>query len=573
MGPDGRLDAHSGRGRPVRRFAGSGGPARLARALMKPHPTAFPDSGSATAPPPAPAASLGDDTLGSEPFPIRAAAIDIGSNAIRFLASEFIQPARYVALEQERAPVRLGHDTFLSGKLAASAIEAAVETLAAFASRMKALGIERYRAVATSAVRDSDNAEELIARAREQAGIEIEVITGAEEIRLVHLAVRNRMDLGEHKWVLADLGGGSVEVSLVDRHDVRWSVSHGMGSVRLLEELQVAGDEPGRFRRRLEEYAATLRIPNVGRARRAGFIATGGNIETLARLAGAQPDAGGVSRLGLDALRETIELLARLPYRQRVEQLGLREDRADVILPAATVYETLCVQAGFDLIHVPHVGLKDGVVLDLVDDYARHEPHVERQEQVVLAGALSLGRRFRFDAAHGRQVARLAISLFEQLRDVHRLDPDDRRILIAAAVLHDIGLFIGYRRHHKHSLYIISQSELPGLNPREILMTANVARYHRKGDPAPSHEAFTALAEKERSRVTRIASLLRIADGLDREHLQSVRDIRARVQDGSVILEAQGSGDMILERWAVQKKAGLFESTFGLRLRFREEKA
>ena len=539
---------------------------------MRAHFADTPESGPDYGTPAVDPVDVAHATIGPAPFPLRAAAIDIGSNAIRFLAAEFIQPARYVTLEQVRAPVRLGHDTFLSGRLATSAIDAAIETLTAYAGRMKALGIERYRAVATSAVRDSDNSDEFIARARDQAGIDIEIITGAEEMRLVHQAVRNRMTLGEDKWVLADLGGGSVEVALVDDNDVHWSVSHGMGSVRLLEELQVAGDEPGRFRRRLEEYAATLRIPSVGRSRRAGFIATGGNIETLARLAGAEPDANGVGRLGLDRLRDTIEMLARMPYRQRVDQLGLRADRADVILPAATVYETLCVQAGFDAIHVPHVGVKDGILLDLVDDYARHEPHVERQEQVVLAGAIALGRRYRIDTAHGRHVARLAISLFTQLRDVHRLDDDDRRILIAAAVLHDIGLFIGYRRHHKHSFYIISQSELPGLKPREILMTANLARYHRKGDPAPHHDSFNALSDKEKNRVVRLACLLRIADALDREHQQSVRDVRVQVGDGSATLEPHGSGDQLLERWAVQKKAALFESTFGLKLRFPDDR-
>lgn len=536
---------------------------------MKVHPTeAGADSSAAAAD--EQVAGFADATIGIAPFPIRAAAIDIGSNAIRFLATEFIQTDRYVVLEQVRAPVRLGHDTFLSGRLAESAIAAASETLVAYAGRIKALGIERHRAVATSAVRDSKNSNEFIERTREQAGIDIEIITGAEEMRLVHQAVRNRIDLGDEKWVLVDLGGGSVEVSLVDAHDVHWSVSHGMGSVRLLEELQVAGDEPGRFRRRLEEYAATLRIPNVGRTIRAGFIATGGNIEALARLANAQPDEKGVSRLALADLRETIEQLAHMPYRQRVDELGLREDRADVILPAATVYETLCTQADFQEIHVPYVGLKDGIAIDLIDDYVRHEPHAERQEQVVLAGAVNLGRRFRFDAAHARHVAKLAASLFEQLRDVHGLDSALRRVLIAAAVLHDIGLFIGYRRHHKHSQYIISQSELPGLTPREILMTANVARYHRKGDPAPHHEAFNALPEEDKESVRRLAALLRIADALDSEHKQTVRDVRMNVRDGNAFVDAQGAGDLLLERWAVRKKSALFESVFGLKLDFRD---
>jgi exopolyphosphatase/guanosine-5'-triphosphate,3'-diphosphate pyrophosphatase len=502
-------------------------------------------------------------------FPVRAAGIDIGSNAIRFLAAEFDAPQQYAVLEQVRTPVRLGHDVFLSGRLAPAAMDATVEAMVAYQRRMTELGIRRYRAVATSAVRDSDNGAELIDRIRAEADLTVEPITGAEEVRLVHQAVRSRIPLGREKWVLADLGGGSLEVSLVDEDEVHWSVSHGMGSVRLLEELAVAGEEPGRFSRRLQEYAATLRIPITGRGRLAGFIATGGNIEALARLAAGAPDSAGVSLVRLDRLRQTIDTLVRLPYRQRVVELGLREDRADVILPAALVYERLCVLAGFDTIHVPHVGVKDGVVLDLVDDYAGREPHRERQDHVVYAGALALGKRYRFDIAHGRHVAALALSIFDQTRELHALDHSDRRLLMAAALLHDVGIFIGHRRHHKHSLYVISQSELPGLTPIEILVVANIARYHRKGGPAPHHEDFHRLAAADQARVVRLASLLRLADALDREHMQAVRRVRVVPEDGRINIELEGSGDLLLERWAVARKAGLFEQTFGREVRLR----
>jgi len=506
-------------------------------------------------------------------FPTRVAAIDIGSNAMRFLAAEFIAPAHYTVLEQVRTPVRLGHDVFLTGRLTDAAMTAALDALGSYQQRMRTQDISQYRAVATSAVRDSVNGDDFVELARTQAGIDIATITGAEEVRLVHQAVRNRIDLGTDRWILVDLGGGSVEVSLVDDRDVYWSVSHGMGSVRLLEELQVAGDEPGRFRRRLAEYASTLRIPAVGRSRRAGFIATGGNIEALARLADAPADERGVSRLPVVVLRTLIEQMARMSYHQRVAELGLREDRADVILPAATVYEQLCTQAGFDVIHVPGVGLKDGIVIDLVDDYARHEPHVERQEQIVLNGAIALGRRFRFDAAHARHVARLALSIFDQLEGVHQLTRDDRRILIAGAALHDVGLFINYRKHHKHSFYIISQSELPGLAPGEILMAANVARYHRKGEPSPGHEPYMALTERQRSRVSRLAAIVRIADALDREHLQNVMEVRVRSDGGSIVIEPLGAGDMLLEKWAVQRKVAFFETVFGCHVRVKEPRS
>jgi exopolyphosphatase/guanosine-5'-triphosphate,3'-diphosphate pyrophosphatase len=207
------------------------------------------------------------------------------------------------------------------------------------------------------------------------------------------------------------------------------------------------------------------------------------------------------------------------------------------------------------------------VVLDVVDDVIRRGPHRERQDQLVMAGALALGKRYRLDLAHGRHVASLSLSLFDQLKDVHGLGRADRRILMAAAVLHDVGIFIGYKRHHKHSLYIISQSELPGFAPGEILMVANLARYHRKGEPAEHHEQLMSLSGSERNRVTRLAAILRLADALDREHRQAVHAIASTRADSSVVLELQSTGDLLLERWAVQRKAGLFEKTFGLKVR------
>jgi exopolyphosphatase/guanosine-5'-triphosphate,3'-diphosphate pyrophosphatase len=425
---------------------------------------------------------------------------------------------------------------------------------------MDALGIEHYRAVATSAVRDSYNGKDLIEGAR-VAGIELETITGAEEARLAHLAVRHRIDLGLRPWVLADLGGGSVEVSVVDENGIHWTESHGMGSVRLLEELTVAGDEPGHFRRRLEEYTDTLRLPVKSQKELAGFVATGGNAEAIARLMDAQPDSRGVSSIELSKLRSTIEALARLSYRQRVEQLGLREDRADVILPAAMVYERLAELAGVSTILIPNVGIKDGVLLDLVDDLVP-DGRTARVDQIAWSGATALGNRYNFDAAHGQHVAKLALSLFDQLQELHQLEPEERRLLLAAAILHDVGTFISYKRHHKHSLYIISASELPGFSPSDLQVIANIARYHRKSGPAPHHEAFVRLSEREQELVRRLAAILRLADAMDREHRQIVKQVRTRVDDSKLVLELEGDGDLLLERWALQQKAGLFEKVY-----------
>jgi exopolyphosphatase/guanosine-5'-triphosphate,3'-diphosphate pyrophosphatase len=498
-------------------------------------------------------------------FPLRVGGIDVGSNAIRFLAAEFTSPTEYTVLAEKRESVRLGHEVFLSGKLAREAMEAAVEAIGGFRVQMHELGIEHYRAVATSATRESRNGEEFVARVRRETGIDLEVITGTEEARLVYEAVRAQVPFGKKKWVLVDLGGGSVEVSLVDNTAILWSESHTMGSVRLLEELNVSGDEPGRFQRLLEEYAATLRIPVIAKQMNpAGLIATGGNIEALARLIGGEPGRGKVARIPLAELRAAISKLSSLSVRQRMEQLGLREDRADVILPAAMVYERVASLVGAPEILVPAVGLKDGVLVDLIDDLTTHEAHEVRKEKQAVAGALALGKRYGFDEAHAGHVARLAGSLFDQLQKLHKLDTADRRMLLAAATLHDIGIFIGHKKHHKHSLYIISQSEVPEFTQREIDIIANVARYHRKGVPAVHHDTFTRLASEDRERVVKLASILRIADALDREHLQAVRGVKASTSKSRLTLELDGDGDLLLERWALRRKAGLFTDTFGL---------
>jgi exopolyphosphatase/guanosine-5'-triphosphate,3'-diphosphate pyrophosphatase len=269
-------------------------------------------------------------------------------------------------------------------------------------------------------------------------------------------------------------------------------------------------------------------------------------------------------------MRATIEALASLSYRQRVVDLGLREDRADVILPAAMVYERLAELAGMESILVPNVGIKDGVLLDLAENLVPGEHGRDRLDEIAWDGAVTLGRRYALDQAHGQHVAELALSLFDQLHDLHKLDEQDRRLLLAAAILHDVGTFIGYRRHHKHSQYIIAESDLPGFSPAEIQVIANIARYHRKSAPAPHHEPFQKLSERAQSKVRKLAPILRLADALDREHRQTVSAVLARVEDSKLELELTGEGDLLLERWALQQKASMFEDVYDLDVEARE---
>jgi exopolyphosphatase/guanosine-5'-triphosphate,3'-diphosphate pyrophosphatase len=491
----------------------------------------------------------------------------MGSNAIRFVVADFIAPTTWTLLVSERIPVRLADHAFESGILSDEAIEAAVNVMDRFHDVLDEHGVRHYRAVATSAVRESRNRRSLVRSVRERTGLRLEVISGAEEARLVYGAVRSRVPLGNEPWLMADLGGGSLEIAIVDVDGIRSIDSFAIGTVRLLEEFKDATGGPDRIRRLLDDYVGGLRFGSFAEdVEVMGYVASGGNIDDLAEVAGVTPDENGVYVLTLQDLEKAIVELAGMTVEERIEEYQLRENRADVIVPAGMVYARLAESFGVSRIHVPNLGVKEGAMLDLVDDLTGGKGHGERHAREVLAGSVALGRRFRFEEAHGLQVARLSERLFDALAESYDLDAEDREILVAAAVLHDVGQRIAYKRHHKHSYYLISESELPGLDLDEVELVANVARYHRRADPTPKHPPFDALDEEDQKRVTRLSAILRVADALDREHVQNVLDIAVEISDEHMEVDLKGEGTFELERWALERKKSLFVKTFGIEI-------
>jgi exopolyphosphatase/guanosine-5'-triphosphate,3'-diphosphate pyrophosphatase len=508
-----------------------------------------------------------DTDVAVTPETHRVAAIDVGSNAIRYVTAEISSTGGYREIEAERLSVRLGKDVFTrERRFTKETMDAGVAALSRIRRRIDDLGIAHYRAVATSAVRESRNGGAFVERVRRESGIHLETISGSEEARLVWIAVQSRIDLGRYRWFTMDLGGGSVEISVVDKDGILWSESHTLGSVRLLQAFQ-ENRAPGSgtdYQELLERYVHVLKVPSAVREwAPAGAIATGGNIDALAALVGAPRDEAGVARLTMDDLRKVTRRLADLTYEQRIARLGLREDRADVILPAAVVYERVASLAGAQELLVPGVGVKEGLVLDLVDELWHHAEHSDRREQEIRAAAIALGRRFQFDEAHGLHVAALSLALFDQLQELHGLGNKERNLLLAGAILHDIGQFVSYGRHHKHSMYLIENSELPEVSPTDIQLIALLARYHRRAEPRTGHPEFDALPADERETVRKLAALLRIADALDREHTSRVQSLSAYDRDGGVALHLTTRGSPVLEEWALRKKGRMFETVFG----------
>lgn len=299
-------------------------------------------------------------------FPVRVAAIDAGSNAIRLVVADFAGPNSYDVVARRRVPVRLGHRVFTEGALDDETLARGVAAFRGFRDEMDALGVERCRAVATSATREAANRDRFLDRIRAESDIELEPITGDEEARLVHLAVGRRIDLSRGRWMLVDLGGGSVEVSLVDHERIHWSQSHRVGTVRLLETLAAAEGCHDTLREWVARQLEPLSVPRLDSRRKSvALAATGGNVESIARLALAYLDPLKIAVLSLRRLDAVIRMLSPMSVAERIRDLGLRPDRADVILPAALVYRYFAKLAQTDRIVVPAVGLKDGALLEI----------------------------------------------------------------------------------------------------------------------------------------------------------------------------------------------------------------
>ncbi len=488
----------------------------------------------------------------------RFASIDMGSNASRLRIVEADEPGVIREVTSLRLPVRLGHSVFLTGRLDPRTIDQAVAALRKFAEAIEDAEVARTRAVVTASAREASNSEVLLSRVRSETGITLEAIDGGEEARLVKLAVSRSMDLRGKRALLLDLGGGSLEVSEVDGGETKFSRSLEIGTVRLLESFLTRGKPVKPEQERLlRAYLERLLAPVAAALawKKYEIVAgTGGNFEAIAQLA-SRPGSPTVIDVG--KARVLLERLARLTPKQRSAELGLRADRADVIVPALYVLLAVADAARAKEVAAPGVGLKDGIVFELVDKHFRVWDY-RGEDDAAASASIQLGRRYHFDEAHAQQVDRFAVGLFDDLAALHKLGPKERRYLRLAAILHDVGDFIHFASHHKHTQYLIENSEIMGMSRLEHLVVGCVARYHRRALPSTKHTTYRALDTANRTIVRKLAGILRLADALDRKHLGKVKDVSAHLTRDAVTLRIHAQGDIALELWTAERKADLF---------------
>ena len=494
-------------------------------------------------------------------------AIDAGSNAIRVVIAE-LAPTELVRIEAERTPVRLGHTTFTHGHLDPETIDKAVAAFVHFRQRFDHHGVTLYRAVATAAVRNAVNRDVLLHRIYHEAGIELDVIEGDEEARLVRKAVVQALGPQIHQVrAVLDLGGGSLEVSL--RQGSAWrGHSLPVGTVRLLEtfglEGAIADAEAGMVRR----YTATL-MQTLTRTGGAADLAaiTGGNAEALAKL--IAPGASGVPAFGLAELEKALPEIVGASVEQRMAKYGVKRDRAEVLGIAALVFATVARQLGFARLCAPGVGVREGLLMELAETAREVQAKAEgAHDKALLTAARSFANRVDHDTTHGEHVRLLARTLFHQLRDVHGV-PDDRGVLLeVAALLHDVGEVVNTRGHHKHSEYMIRWGRIPGLDDTSREMVALMARCHRK-DASRVKEIIAAsqLSKELRGQLRKLTALLRLADSLDTDHRSRVEQIVCTRMGDAIVLDLVVRDGPSRDDARLLRKTDMVEEELGLKVR------
>jgi exopolyphosphatase/guanosine-5'-triphosphate,3'-diphosphate pyrophosphatase len=344
-----------------------------------------------------------------------------------------------------------------------------------------------------------------------------------------------------------------------------------MGAVRLLQVLEEKKHGERHFNQLVREYvdATQKRLKKeIGKEKIDLCIGTGGNIEVLGEL---RKELFGKDRntvLAKDELDTLVKKLQSMTYEERVQELKLRPDRADVIVPASVVLQKIVKLANVDEVLIPNIGLKDGLLVDMVQELYGEKKHAHREQ--VFSSALQIGRKYSFDEQHGMVAAKLAVKLFDETKALHNLALEYRLLLEVAALLHDIGSFINMNDHHKHTQYLLLATPVIGLNQEQMSIVANVARYHRKGYPKVAHDAYRVLSSKDRVTVSKLAALLRLADAMDNEHASKVTDFEVEFKKPKLTIKLKGEGDMLLEKWALANKAALFEEVFSVKCAIEE---
>jgi exopolyphosphatase/guanosine-5'-triphosphate,3'-diphosphate pyrophosphatase len=498
---------------------------------------------------------------------VRIAAIDIGTNSVHMIVVRVRPDLSFEVIDREKVMVRLGAGGLDGRALTPEATGAALQALATFKRLADSHRVDEIVAVATSATREARNGGEFLARVEKETGIHPMVITGGEEARLIHRAAVYGVDVGSGRAVVIDIGGGSVEITLGTGTSIQLARSFKLGVIRLTERFVRSDPLSERDERRLERHVLGEIDRYCDQIAAIGFdrvIGTSGTILSLGVVAatgarGAPPPELRNLRVSAKQIRRVRKEVIARDLERRLAIPGLDPRRSDLVVAGAVLLDTILRRLDADALALCDLALREGLVLDYVQRHKQHVAQVGRIPDVRRRSTIELAERCNYVAVHAQHVARLALALFDQTRARHGLTDREREWLEYAALMHDLGVHISYPRHHRHSYYLIKNGDLRGFEPDEIEVMALVARYHRRGTPKKTHEEYAQLAAPLRRTVRVLASILRVAESLDRSHAQVIAALELQDRGDEMVLQLRTSGDAELEMWATSRHLGPFE--------------
>lgn len=500
----------------------------------------------------------------------RLAAIDIGTNSIRCIVVETDAHGGFNVLDDEKAAVRLGEGLNETGKISTAARQRALEALQRMAKISAGLNAEVAAVVATSAVRKAQNGEDFVAEVKLVTGLTIDIISGEQEAGLAILSVQNNFDMDHQRFGMADIGGGSVEIVGASGRHVESVCSLELGAVFLTEKF-IHNDPPTSAElKKLRKYVRkTLKHNSVGDGLPVScLIGSGGTMTNIGSMVMAMrgEQYGSVHRYEVihSEIIHLLAMLSRKSQKDRQATPGLNPERSDIILAGMILTDEMMRRMRTNQLRINAQGIREGLILrSLQERNLIPDPGEGRDWRDSI---VEFARSCRFDELHSTQVSRLAKKIFATVAEPFDLNLRHEQLLEAGALLHDIGYFISYDSHHKHSYHLIRHANLFGFTPREREIIANLARYHRKAKPKKHHENFAPLTPDDQLLVKRLGGILRLADGLDRRRNGQVYDVACRLQGDTLHLQLQGPEDLSVELYGAESKGNLFEAAFSCHL-------
>ncbi|HXC68957.1 MAG TPA: Ppx/GppA phosphatase family protein [Pyrinomonadaceae bacterium] len=511
---------------------------------------------------------------------MKLAAIDIGSNSIKLAVVDAADSSSFAVVTREKDVVRLGHETLRKRRLSPDAIRRAVASIQRFKTIAEAHQVDTIVAVATASVREANNAAQFIREVEQRTGLRVEILSGVEEARLIGLAASHGCSLSGATNINIDIGGGSTEISLFRNGTALSLLSLKLGAVGLTErylrsdppktkeldslktEVHAAFERPRRELRNFKWHQASGTsgtILAIGAALRSASTNNGRKNQAV------QPTE---THIALSQLEELNARMANSSLADRRALTGISSQRSEIIVAGSLILEEAMRAFGINVLRTCDWALREGVIIDSLretEDESRPAPEFADQK---LRGVHAVGRRFGYEETHARQVAKLAEKIFDSLAPAENLSRHHRTLMLAAALLHDIGYHIAHESHQKHALYLIKNSELTGFSEAERAVIANIARYHRGPLPKNRHADFAALNLADREIVSKLAAIVKLADALDRSHDSRVYDLQCHDGAKSLHVELCSTADCSNEMLEVERKRDLFDQAFNRTLTF-----